>query len=72
MSSYDPRALVTDVAQLLEDRGISVHLEHGTVADRAAGAGMLLRGLGVTPLAAPEDQLDLDGGASYSSRLHGD
>lgn len=71
-TSYDPRTLVADVAQLLEERGVTVDREHGTVADRSAGAGMLLRGLGVEPLASPEDTLDLDGGTKYNSRLHGD
>ena len=71
-TSYDPRTLMNEVAQLLEERGVTVDRERGTVADRTAGAGMLLRGLGVDPLAAPEDALDLDGGASYNAHVHND
>lgn len=70
--SYDPRRLVSDVAKLLEERGVAVDREQGSGEDRMAGAGRLLRGLGVEPLAAPEDTLDLNGHKSYASRLHED
>lgn len=71
-ASYDPRKLTAEVAQLLENHGVDVNRGAGSSSDRDTGAGMLLRGLGVEPLAAPEDVLDLDGGASYNTRLHGD
>lgn len=71
-TSYNPRKLVAEVADLLEQRGVTVDREHGSAGDLTGGAGMLLRGLGVEPLAAPEDSLDLDGGKRYDARLHGD
>ena len=71
-SSYDPRRLVTEVARLLAEHGVEVDRSKGSLEDRIAGSGMLLRGLGVTPAAAPEDTLDLDGHRGYNARIHGD
>lgn len=71
-TSFDPRRLTTEVARLLEEHGVGVNRDAGASADRIAGAGMLLRGLGVEPLAEPQDVLDLDGGRRYDSRMHSD
>ncbi|MCL2580978.1 MAG: hypothetical protein FWE35_00805 [Streptosporangiales bacterium] len=49
--TYDPMKVVDAVKQLLEDAGVSPDLDtegYGT-AGTMAGAGMLLRGLGVFP-----------------------
>ena len=61
METYDPYKLVADVRGLLESRGVSTEDVEGMAGDRLAGASMLLRSLGVEPLMAPEDALDLDG-----------
>lgn len=70
---YDPAKLVADVVALLEDRGLTPAVPEGASRTEAESAAtQLLRALGITPGVAPEDWLDLDGGARYSSRLHGD
>lgn len=70
--SYDPRRLVTEVADLLSDRGVEIDRSKWCTEDLIAGSGRLLRGLGIEPLASPEDTLDLDGHTDYNSRVHGD
>lgn len=71
--AYDPRKLIRDVIALLEDRGLAPSAPEGRDrVDAETAASQLLRGIGITPAAAPEDWLDLDGGARLSSRLHGD
>jgi hypothetical protein len=71
--AYDPAKLVADVVALLEDRGLTPAAPEGaTEAEAASAASQLLRALGIMPGVAPEDWLDLDGGARYGSRLHGD
>jgi hypothetical protein len=71
--AYDPAKLVADVVALLEDRGLTLTASEGANREEAkSAASQLLRSLGITPGVAPEDWLDLDGGARYSSRLHGD
>jgi hypothetical protein len=70
---YDPYRLVEDVVWLLRDRGLEPEpVDIETRAARITGACLLLRGLNVTPAMPPEDALDLNGGGSYSMRLHGD
>lgn len=71
-TSYDPRKLIADVTKLLEERGVSVDPARGSADDRFAGAGSLLRGLGVDPLATVEDTLDLDGHRRYNTNVHED
>lgn len=49
--TYDPAKLVSAVEQLLQEAGVSPDLDtegYGRVG-ALSGAGMLLRGLGVTP-----------------------
>ena len=70
--TYDPYRLIEDVRTLLADRGLTPESVEGAAGNRLAGASMLLRGLGMEPLMAPEDALDLDGHRSYNSRVHGD
>lgn len=71
--AYDPRKLILDVIALLEDRGLSPAVPEGRDrVDAETAASQLLRGMGIMPAAAPEDWLDLDGGARLNMRLHGD
>ena len=71
--AYDPRKLIRDVIALLEDRGLLPVMPEGRDRlDAETAASQLLRGVGIMPAGAPEDSLDLDGGARLSSRLHGD
>ncbi|HEX5402526.1 MAG TPA: hypothetical protein VFX16_09520 [Pseudonocardiaceae bacterium] len=69
---YDPYKLVDDVIEVLVQHGLSPDRSHGSTSERITGASMLLRNLGVAPLRAPEDAVDLDGGLHYDSRMHGD
>jgi hypothetical protein len=73
-TEYDPGKLVRDVVALLEDRGLTPILDKRPDAAREThtAACILLRGLGIQPGKAPEDWLDLDGGARYDGRMHGD
>jgi hypothetical protein len=72
-TSYDPRKLIADVAALLEDRGLTTGEVPAAMASEVhTAACVLLRGLGIMPGVAPEDALDLDGGARYNRRIHGD
>lgn len=73
-TSYDPAKLIHDVVALLEDRGLTpeINMERGVLRETETAAHVLLRGLGITPAAAPEDVLDLDGGARYNARMHED
>ncbi|GGM80377.1 hypothetical protein GCM10012275_58770 [Longimycelium tulufanense] len=70
--SYDPRYLVEDVMTLLTERGLRPNREGGSAVERHTAASMLLRNLGITPAAAPEDWLDLDGQLGYNRLVHGD
>ena len=70
--TYDPYKLVDDVQRLLEERGMPTEQQEGMAGERLAGAGMLLRGLGIDPAMAPSDTLDLNGHKNYNSRIHGD
>jgi hypothetical protein len=72
--AYDPYKLVLDVVALLEDRGLAPISPEGgsTRVEAETAASQLLRAIGIMPGMAPEDALDLDGGARYNSRLHGD
>ncbi len=72
--SYDPVKLIRDVVALLEDRGLTPQLDERPAARREteAAACSLLRGVGINPGIAVEDALDLDGGARYNTRMHGD
>ena len=72
MTEYDPYKLIEDVQTLLRDRGLSPHLVDSMSQDVVTAASVLLRGFGIDPRRAPEDQLNLDGGAAYDSRMHGD
>jgi hypothetical protein len=49
MESYDPHRLVEEVRELLEARGLTPHLVDGGKGQAIAGAGQLLRALGITP-----------------------
>ncbi|MEU9692252.1 hypothetical protein [Amycolatopsis japonica] len=69
---YDPYRLIDDVEGLLIQRGHTPERLDGRTGDRVAGASRLLRGLGIDPLRAPGDALDLDGQIAYQSRVHGD
>lgn len=71
-TSYDPRKLIADVAALLEDRGLTPTVDPTMASEVHTAACVLLRGLGIQPGSAPEDWLDLDGGARYDSVKHGD
>jgi hypothetical protein len=73
-TSYDPVKLIHDVVALLEDRGLTPQIDERPAVSQEteSAAYILLRGLGITPGIAVEDALDLDGGAHYSSRMHGD
>lgn len=73
-AAYDPYKLIRDVVAMLEDRGLRPELdERSEVAAETENAAVaLLRGLGIRPGIAIQDKLDLDGGAGYSSRVHGD
>ena len=71
--AYDPRQLIADVVALLEDRGLRPILPEGrSRVEAETAASQLLRTLGFTAAAAPEDWIDLDGGARYNTRMHGD
>ena len=71
--AYDPTKLIADVVALLEDRGLTPITPEGrTRVEAETAASQLLRTLGFTPAAAPEDWTDLDGGARYDTRRHGD
>jgi hypothetical protein len=71
--AYDPRKLIADVIAVLEDRGLAPITPAGRERIEAeTAASQLLRTLGFMPAAAPEDWIDLDGGARYDSRMHGD
>lgn len=70
--TYDPRKLVNDVVELLAERGLRPDLESGKALDRMQAASKLLHNLGITPAAAPEDWLDLDGQRGYNRLVHGD
>lgn len=53
--TYDPAKVVTAVTQILHDAGVEPDMNqegHGHVT-AVAGAGMLLRGLGVFPATGP-------------------
>ncbi len=73
-TTYDPYKLIRDVLALLEDQGlrpeIDVRPEVAIETEKAARA--LLHGLGIQDGIAVQDKLDLDGGARYDSRMHGD
>ncbi|KZB85820.1 hypothetical protein [Amycolatopsis regifaucium] len=69
---YDPYRLIDDVEGLLIQRGHRPERVEGRAGDRVAGASRLLRGLGIEPLRAPGDALDLDGQRAYQARVHGD
>jgi hypothetical protein len=73
-TSYDPSKLIRDVVALLEDKGLTPTVDTSSDAAREThtAACILLRGIGIRPGKAPEDWLDLDGGARYDSRTHGD
>jgi hypothetical protein len=73
-TSYDPRKLIADVAALLEDRGLTPQIDQRPAEARETltAAHVILRGLGIQPASAPEDWLDVDGGARYNSQVHGD
>lgn len=74
LTAYDPAKLIYDVVALLEDRGLIAQIDERPEVQKETqtAAHVLLRGLGITPATAVEDALDLDGGARYSSRVHGD
>jgi hypothetical protein len=55
-----------------ERRSYAPERIEGRAGDRVAGASRLLRGLGLEPLRAIEDAVDLDGQATFQHRLHGD
>jgi hypothetical protein len=69
---YDPYRLIDDVESLLRQRGFDPARVAGQAEDRVVGASRLLRGLGLEPLRALEDAVDLDGHAAFQHRLHGD
>ena len=71
-AGYDPYRLMDDIEGLLVQRGFRPVRRPELLADRVAGASRLLRGLGVEPLRAQQDALDLDGHAAYQARLHED
>jgi hypothetical protein len=73
VQTYDPYELVDDVIDLLRERGLSPErVDVETPAARITGASLLLRGLGIQPARALQDVTDLDGGARYNARMHGD
>ncbi|MGW5684619.1 hypothetical protein [Nonomuraea sp. NPDC003754] len=54
---YDPSHLVLEVQVLLRERGLDLEAAPGDSGMAAAGAGMLLRALGVTPAVDGVDAL---------------
>jgi hypothetical protein len=71
--SYDPHRLINDVIELLEQRGLTPErVDIETPGARVLGASLLLRGLGIDPLATPEDALNTNGHLAYNRRIHGD
>ena len=73
-TTYDPRKLLQDIAAMLEDRGLTVRVDESPEAASTTTTALytVLRGLGLQAGSAPEDWLDLDGGARYNARVHGD
>lgn len=69
---YPAAKLVDEVAQLLQERGVTPRPSEDREAERVRAARKLLSSLGVTPTLSPEGSLDLDGHASYNARMHGD
>jgi hypothetical protein len=49
-TSYDPYQLISDVTELLAERGIAAATRPGELGEALGGAGMLLRALGVAPM----------------------
>ncbi|GAA3352129.1 hypothetical protein [Saccharopolyspora gregorii] len=70
--TYPAAKLVNDVAQLLQERGVTPQPADDREAERIQAARKLLSSLGVTPTLSPEQSLDLDGHTSYNARVHGD
>jgi len=70
--TYDPYRLISEVVAMLTLSGLKPERLEGHAGDRLAGAGPLLRGLGIEPMMRPEDALDLDGHRAYNRRIHGD
>lgn len=70
--NYPAAKLVDDVAQLLQEQGVTPRPSADHDAQRVQAARNLLSILGVTPTLSPESSLDLDGHASYNARIHGD
>ena len=70
--SYDPYKLIEEVKALLQEKGIELQPPDALGQMLVTGAFQMLRGLGVDPLRAPENHLDLDGGQHYDTRLHED
>lgn len=69
---YNRDQLITDVAEMLRDRGLSPDLTPERQAQRQQAACDLLAGLSVMPTLSPIAGLDLDGHSRYQNRLHGD
>lgn len=55
---YDPYQLIREVGFLLNQHGLEVDVKEGKLGEAAAGAGMLLRALGVTPAMDIVDTFD--------------
>jgi hypothetical protein len=53
--SYDPYQLIDAVTELLRRNGLSPEIAKGNAGMALAGAGQLLRALGVAPLMNPID-----------------
>lgn len=69
---YDRDQLITDVAEMLREQGLSPELSPDSLAQRQKAAYDLLAGLAVMPTLSPVAGLDLDGHGRYQHRLHGD
>jgi hypothetical protein len=70
--TYNQDDLITDVQNLLTERGIEVQLTAEGEPLRRQGAASLLSGFSITPTLSPERALRLDGGQSFDTRVHSD
>jgi len=70
--SYDPYRLISEVVAMLTLSGLKPERLEGRAGDRLAGAGQLLRGLGIEPRITQEAALSRDGHRAYNRRIHGD
>lgn len=64
--SYDPYKLINEVTDILRASGVDAKTLPGHSGDALAGAGQLLRALGVEALMDPVDSFDRAGSRVWS------